>query len=169
MTCDDDHAFDLASAMRKSRSRRKQRNKYQIAHHRETKDLLARPTPSLIRSPTQAVGDHYETKAACLLAKSGCEIVGRQLHCRFGEIDLAVREGSTLVFVEVRSCQTMRYGGAAASVGRWKQKRLILAARWWMPALTRAHFEGIDPACRFDLIAFESGTPVWIRDAFSLT
>ena len=169
MASDGDHAFDLASAIRRSRSRRKQRSQRPLVHHRESPGLPAGPNLSPVRSPTQALGDYYESRAASLLTKSGCEILGRQLHCRFGEIDLAVREGSMLVFVEVRSCRTMRYGGAVASVGHSKQKRLILAARWWMSAFTRVHFEGIAPACRFDLIAFESGTPLWIRDAFSLT
>lgn len=169
MPSDDDLAFDLASAMRKSRPKHKRCNKHPLPPRPDTPSLLANPLPSTVRSPTQAIGDHYETRAARLLAGSGCVILGRQLRCRFGEIDLAVRDGRTLVFVEVRSSQTLRFGGAAASVGRLKQQRLILAARWWMRSLIQAHFEGVAAPCRFDLIAFESDTPVWIRDAFGVT
>lgn len=169
MSIQDDHAFDLAITIRQSRSTRKRLNKRRFVPGSDKPDRLTKTSSPAVRSPTQMLGDVYEARAEQRLLESGCVILGRQLHCRFGEIDLAVREGPTLVFVEVRSSQTMRYGGAAASVGHWKQKRLILAARWWMPGLTRAHFEGITPACRFDLIAFESGTPVWIRDAFGVT
>jgi len=166
---DDDHAFDLASAIRKSRPRRKRCSNLPWQPRPDTADLLAKPLLSRARSPTQVLGDHYEIRAARLLAESGCVILGRQLRCRFGEIDLAVREGINLVFVEVRSSKTMRFGGAAASVGHLKQQRLILAARWWMRVLIQAHFEGVAAPCRFDLIAFESDTPIWIRDAFGVT
>ena len=169
MPYDEDHAFELASAARKAQP---QRNR---SRRNAPSSIIRLTTPArtssqtVRRSPTQALGDRYEAWAAHLLTESGCEILARQLRCRFGEIDLAVRQETTLVFVEVRSCQTMRFGGAAASVGRAKQKRLIMAARWWLGALTRDHFDGVLPTCRFDLIAFDSATPVWIRDAFCVT
>ena len=170
MLSDDDHAFELAIAARKARSRRKQARQRALCRNRGSPvSSPDSPHQTIRRSPTQALGDHYEAWAARLLTDSGCEILARQLRCRFGEIDLAVRDGSSLVFVEVRSCQTMRYGGAAASVDRAKQKRLIMTARRWLHALIRDHFDGMLPVCRFDLIAYESATPVWIRDAFCIT
>lgn len=169
MSCHDDHLFALASALRKAGFRRKPCR----PHARQKKDGLpaAKVNVSMTgrRSPTQVMGDHYEAWAARLLTESGCQILARQLRCRFGEIDLVVRQGSILVFVEVRSCRNTRYGGAAASVDHAKQKRIILTARWWLNALRRDHFGGKLPPCRFDLIAFESDTPIWIRDAFCIT
>ena len=149
----DDHAFDLASRLRKRRQGRPRTFKRPACRDRAANCAPLSHT-NKGRSPTQARGDLYEMAAARLLMGSGCEILGRQLRCRFGEIDLAVRDGSSLVWVEVRSSQTMRYGGAVASVGHLKQKRLILTAGWWMQTLTRTHFDGVTPPCRFDLIAF---------------
>ena len=45
--------------------------------------------------------------------RQGLTIVGRNFRTRFGEIDLIARDGSTLVFVEVRLRTSSRFGGAA--------------------------------------------------------
>ena len=47
-------------------------------------------------------GREAELRAADFLAAQGLRIVARNWRCRFGEIDLVVRDGATLVFVEVR-------------------------------------------------------------------
>ncbi|MGQ7116472.1 YraN family protein, partial [Escherichia sp. TWPC-MK] len=49
-----------------------------------------------------------------------------------GEIDLIMREGRTTVFVEVRYRRSALYGGAAASVTRSKQHKLLQTARLWL-------------------------------------
>jgi putative endonuclease len=67
----------------------------------------------------------------------------------------------TLVFVEVRARAQKRYGGASASVGRHKRERLVRAAQSWLA--THPHEAA---ACRFDVVAFEAGRLVWLRDAF---
>ncbi|TMG83752.1 MAG: YraN family protein, partial [Betaproteobacteria bacterium] len=47
-------------------------------------------------------GAAAEALAARFLMARGLSIVGRNYRCRGGEIDLIVRDGKTLVFVEVR-------------------------------------------------------------------
>jgi putative endonuclease len=94
--------------------------------------------------------------------------LARNLRCRAGEIDLVARDGPVLVFVEVRQRRDRRYGGAAASVNRAKQARLIRAARYFLPVLSRAHFAGVQPPCRFDVVSIEDGRIDWIRDAFRM-
>ena len=54
------------------------------------------------RAPQQKVGDHFEEVAWRLLKRAGCTLLARQLACPLGELDLVVREGVQLVFVEVR-------------------------------------------------------------------
>ncbi len=76
------------------------------------------------------------------------------------------REGRLLLFIEVRERRNPAFGGAAASVNRPKQARLIRAARHFLPWLARLHFDGVAPACRFDVVAFDMDRPLWIRDAF---
>jgi putative endonuclease len=93
-----------------------------------------------------------------------------------GEVDLIMREpDGTLVFVEVRQRSHMAFGGAAASVGWAKQRRVIFAARHYLQRLRQL------PPCRFDVVALQSqraehgaephGSPEiqWIRGAFDAT
>nr|WP_050807530.1 YraN family protein [Burkholderia oklahomensis] len=109
----------------------------------------------------RVVGAAFETRAQRFLERAGLALVARNVTVRGGEIDLVMRErDGTLVFVEVRARTSGRYGGAAASVGARKRKRLVLAAlAFW------ARTGGASP-CRFDVVAFEGGRLEWLRDAF---
>ncbi len=120
------------------------------------------------RSPMQRRGDFHEEAALRLLLAQGLVLLARNLWTRAGEIDLAMRDGDTLVFVEVRARGPTRYGGAAASIGRDKQARLARAAAQWLPELTRRHWHGTPPPARFDAVVFDAGQPQWLRAAFLL-
>jgi len=117
----------------------------------------------------RATGARFEAHALVFLRRERLELVARNVHCRGGELDLVMRErDGTLVFVEVRARARREFGGAAASVGWRKQQRVLRAARHFL-ATRRADGEGetrTPPVCRFDVIAFESGRLVWLRDAF---
>ncbi|MDY0308241.1 MAG: YraN family protein [Castellaniella sp.] len=117
-------------------------------------------------SPTQRQGHAAEARAARYLEMHGVRILAVNLRCRAGEIDLAARAGDLLLFIEVRERRNPAFGGAAASVNRSKQARLIRTARHFLPRLVRQHFAGRTPACRFDVVAFDADRPRWIRDAF---
>ena len=87
--------------------------------------------------------------------------VARGPHARGGEIDLILRErDGTLVFVEVRRRTDAAHGGAAASVGASKQRRLVLAARHFLAGLDPL------PPCRFDVVAIDGERVEWLRAAF---
>jgi len=126
------------------------------------------PAPAPRASPTQRAGTAREDQALQLLAGAGLVPLARNLHCRTGEIDLVMRDGDTLVFVEVRARASSRYGGAAASVGRAKQARLLRSAALLLPDLARRHWGGRIPPVRFDVVAFEAGQADWLPAAFSL-
>lgn len=117
-------------------------------------------------SPTQRQGHAAEMQAARHLQAHGVQILAANLRCRAGEIDLVAREGSLLLFVEVRERRHPGYGGAAASVNRAKQARLIRAAQLFLPRLARRHFGGAPPACRFDVVTLDPLGIRWIRNAF---
>ena len=121
------------------------------------------PGPS---ETTTGRGRRGEEAALRHLAAAGLELITRNYRCRAGEIDLVMREGSTLVLVEVRRRAGRDHGGAAASVGPRKQRRLVLAARHLL--LTQPGLRAM-PA-RFDVVAIDGAdaAPVvnWIRDAF---
>lgn len=114
------------------------------------------------RSPTQASGDAAEERALAFLGERGLRLVARNVASRLGEIDLVMRDGDTLVFVEVRSRASRDFGGAAASVGPAKQRRLRREAQRYL----NASFGDRWPACRFDVCALDGAAIDWIRDAF---
>ena len=109
----------------------------------------------------QGRGQAAEQQAATFLSRQGLVELQRNYRVRGGEIDLIMRDGEHLVFVEVRYRSRSEFGGAAASVTATKQRRLALAAQHFL--LSR----GYDVPCRFDVVALQPGqAPQWIRDAF---
>ncbi len=111
-------------------------------------------------------GADAEAKALAHLLGSGLRLVQRNYRTPGrggGEIDLIMRDvDGTLVFVEVRQRADPLHGGAAASVGRTKQARLILAARHYLMRMCGM------PRCRFDVVAIDGAGMQWIRGAFEL-
>ncbi len=105
-------------------------------------------------------GAESELRAERYLVGQGLKPVARNWRTRGGEIDLIMRDGDTLVFIEVRSRSGHQYGGAAASITRTKQGRVIHAARLYLAGLSST------PNCRFDAILDQQGQLTWLRDAF---
>ncbi len=105
-------------------------------------------------------GAAAEALAARFLMARGLSIVGRNYRCRGGEIDLIVRDGKTLIFVEVRLRRSQAFGGAAESITATKRRRLRLAAQHYLLGLAR------EPPCRFDAILLDglgAGNIEWLR------
>jgi putative endonuclease len=110
------------------------------------------------RAAEQAACDH-------LLAQ-GLTLHSRNYRCRRGELDLVMREGATVVFVEVRYRSSSRFGGAAASIDASKQQKLLHAAHTFLAEqrLTNA-------PCRFDVVTVSpqnGGMALqWIKNAIT--
>jgi len=113
---------------------------------------------------TKAAGDAAEDRALAHLLARGLKLVARNYRTPGrggGEIDLVMRDpAGTLVFVEVRERRGSRFGGAAASIGAVKQRRIVLAARHFLLRLGRP------PPCRFDVVSIEAGAIEWLQAAF---
>ena len=107
-------------------------------------------------------GRTAEESACWFLRDLGYEIVARNWRTLRGEIDIVARDGSTLVFVEVKSRSRTGFGGPEAAVDPAKQRRLIAAARAFLSG-----FQCELPA-RFDVVAFLGGQPRLHRDAFQV-
>lgn len=108
-------------------------------------------------------GSDAEQLAASYLQRRHLVLVAQNYRCRFGEIDLIMRDGATLVFIEVRMRATGQFGGAAASITPAKQAKLIRTARHYLSEIDN------EPPCRFDaiLLSGDDGQEIeWIRDAF---
>ncbi len=112
----------------------------------------------------QIVGQKAERKAEAFLKKRGLIRLERNYNCRMGEIDLVMRDGEAIVFVEVRKRSLKGYGDAADSINTSKQRKLVLAARHFL--MNHSHY-GECP-CRFDVVAIDGETETikWISNAF---
>jgi putative endonuclease len=109
----------------------------------------------------RAAGARQEQVARQHLEARGLKYVAANVSCRQGELDLVMRDGGTLVFVEVRYRASNRFGGAAASVDRRKQARIVVAAEYYLSR------HATDLPCRFDVVAIgPAGRVQWIRHAF---
>ena len=113
---------------------------------------------------TKKVGDAAEDEALLYLQQQGLRLVCRNYRTPGrggGEIDLVMGErDGTLVFVEVRRRKSSLHGGAAASVGRTKQRRVVLAAQHYLLKVRTL------PPCRFDVIEVTPEGCHWLRAAF---
>ncbi|MCD9027062.1 YraN family protein [Luteimonas sp. BDR2-5] len=111
-------------------------------------------------------GAAAERRACAHLQAAGLRLLAANVACRGGEIDLVMRDGDCVVFVEVRHRRSAAFGGGAASVDAGKRRRLVLAAQQFLQADRTLR----DRPCRFDVV--ESSGPAdgatlrWIRDAF---
>jgi len=112
--------------------------------------MAAESFPCGHRTPAQIAGGNAEDRAAEYLARRGLAIVARNFRTRLGEIDLIARDGATLVFVEVKARLTDDFGGAAAAVTAWKQRRIARMAMDYLSRRTQA-----DCPCRFDVVAID--------------
>ncbi|EQA6234687.1 YraN family protein [Enterobacter hormaechei] len=108
-------------------------------------------------------GDAWELKARRWLEGKGLRFVAANVRGRGGEIDLIMKDGQTIVFVEVRYRQSSRFGGAAASVTLAKQQKLLQTAHLWL-ARHNGGFDTVD--CRFDVVAFTGNAIDWLKNAF---
>lgn len=116
---------------------------------------------------TKKRGDEAERLAENFLIEHGLRCIARNFRTRFGEIDLIMQDGPTLVFVEVRLRQQAGkndFGGPAASITSRKQARIIAAAQLYI-----ANKKNVPP-CRFDAVLLNqlaASEIEWMKDAFS--
>ncbi len=88
-----------------------------------------------------------EALAESYLSRRGLRPVARRFATPVGELDLVMREGATLVFVEVKTRRDRRWGEPQDAVSPEKQRRLTRAARWFV------HHRGQhDVPLRFDVV-----------------
>ncbi|MGL4231096.1 MAG: YraN family protein [Casimicrobium sp.] len=110
-------------------------------------------------SEKRARGDVYEARALAFLQSQGLSLVTRNWQSRSGEIDLVMRDGTTLVFVEVRKRSSAAFGGALQSIDAGKTSRIERTAATYLAKLP------MRPDYRIDAVAFEANDePTWIQN-----
>ena len=116
--------------------------------------------------PRKILGQAGEEAAARFLLSKGYILLERNWRHGGGEIDLIVRDGEILVFVEVKTGASQTYGPPEARVDRRKQSQIGRIASAYLAE------KNIDMDCRFDVVAVERREGQWLLrhypDAFWL-
>lgn len=111
-------------------------------------------------------GGFGEEMALDMLLGKGMTLLERNFRCRFGEVDIILRDNETLVFVEVKLRKDVSHGLAAQAVNYAKQKKIIRVAQYY---LQRSGLK--NPFVRFDVVGVEKSmagdwTCIHYRHAF---
>jgi putative endonuclease len=101
-----------------------------------------------VNDPRAELGAKGEQLAERFLRKRGLNTLARRFRTPAGEIDLVMREGETIVFVEVKTQSGRAFTDPETRVTLAKQRKLLKAAKWF---LTQKRWT--DKPCRFDVIA----------------
>jgi putative endonuclease len=113
-------------------------------------------------------GKAAEAQACRFLIDHGLALIARNYRCRRGEIDLIMRDGRSLVFVEVRYRGNRRFAGGAETIDRRKQSRLVATAMHYL----QSHPGAAAYPARFDVVAIDAelgeNRLEWIRNAFGV-
>jgi putative endonuclease len=96
----------------------------------------------------QQLGNQGEQLANQFLRKRGYIILAQNYRCPLGEIDIIAKDKRTLVFIEVKSRQSLQYGQPSEAVTYRKQQQISKVAQYY---ITANNFGA--KAARFDVIA----------------
>jgi putative endonuclease len=96
----------------------------------------------------QKFGEKGEVLAARHLKKKGYRIIETNYRTKLGEIDIVAQDRDTLVFVEVKSRRSWRFGNPKAAVTPSKQRKISMVALHYLKATRRSN-----ASARFDVVA----------------
>ena len=112
------------------------------------------------------LGEKGEGLAVRFLRKKVYRIIRRNYKTRIGEIDIIAGDKDTLVFIEVKTRESLHYGRPFEAVDRRKRKKIANVAMQYLKSLSET------PPCRFDIVSvrFDKGRPELelIKDAFEV-
>ncbi|QEY23736.1 YraN family protein [Neisseria animalis] len=105
-------------------------------------------------------GEAGENAALSFLESQGCKLLARNWHCTYGEIDLIVKTGGMILFVEVKYRKNSGFGGAAYSISPSKLLKLQRSVEYYLQQ------HGLSNApCRLDAVLIQgNSTPVWVQN-----
>jgi len=116
--------------------------------------------------PAETAGKIAEDIAAEYLRKQGLDIIKRNFHSRFGEIDLITIDQDILVFVEVRYRKNEHYLAAIETIDQNKCRKLIMTSEYFLSK----HNTYKSHQCRYDVITLTGdlnrAVIEWIKNAF---
>lgn len=111
-------------------------------------------------------GNWGEDAATLYLKQHGYSVVQRNYRTKLGEIDIIASDGESIVFIEVKSRKSRKFGAPYEAVTTRKQQQILRVAQEYL-----VKNGGIDQSVRFDVISVESGNEFsveHIENAFGL-
>jgi len=128
-----------------------------MSHDREGRPARTGPAFDHLR-----LGRFGEDRVACWYEDRGHEVLARNWRCPDGELDLVVRAGTTVVFCEVKTRSSNRFGSPLEAVDHTRRRRLRAAAMAWLRAVAPPGVDGL----RFDVAAVVGGRVEVVEAAF---
>lgn len=117
--------------------------------------------------PRIQLGKNGESIAARHLEQRGYRILTRNYRSPAGEIDIVARQGETIVFIEVKTRRSQRYGHPKAAVTPAKQRKISMAALHYLKSQNQ-----LQARSRFDVVTIlpkgDSSQIELIQNAFEL-
>jgi len=112
-------------------------------------------------------GLRFEDQARDYLLRHGLLLLQSNYRCRFGEIDLIMRDHNAVCFIEVKFRKSLSFGGAADAIPHSKQRKIIKTALFYLAA----HQRLANHALRFDALLIQQQSNNtnhinWIKNAF---
>lgn len=128
-------------------------------------------TANKVNNISNQHGEIAELAAKEFLQAEGLIYIAQNFHCRWGEVDLIMKEHDVLVFIEVKYRKNNLFGGAISAVSIKKQQKIIKTAAIY---LQQQGLNEYNTAYRFDVIAIEGNTDTiaksqinWLKNAFN--
>jgi putative endonuclease len=120
-----------------------------------------------MRNKQQQFGEKGESLAVRFLKKKGYKILRQNYRTALGEIDIIAREDNTIVFVEVKSRKSIRFGNPKLAVNSKKQRKISMVALQYLKTTQQ-----IGAKARFDVVSVISNRDnpeiCVIKNAFEL-
>ncbi|MCP5026477.1 MAG: YraN family protein [Actinomycetia bacterium] len=111
-------------------------------------------------SHNRRLGAAGEERAAQWYRDRGCRVLAQNWRCRAGELDLILADGAVVVFCEVKTRSSDRFGSALEAVTPAKQQRIRRLAAQWLSAHPHRG------AIRFDVVAVTPKGVQVVQNAF---
>ncbi len=99
---------------------------------------------------SKVLGQKGEEAACIFLKKKGYRIRDRNFRCRLGEIDIVAEDHGEIVFVEVKTRQSLDFGSPEESLDYFKKKRLTRLALFYLSIRNLQNFPS-----RFDVVSIK--------------
>lgn len=115
----------------------------------------------------KVIGNKAENCAYMFLYNQGMRLIAKNYQCRYGEIDLIMRDSTHIVFIEVRYRAKTTFATSLESITPNKAQRIIKTATWFLQEkklLNRVN-------CRFDVVGIDLANNHqqvdWVKNAFT--